>query len=87
MGGHTDKTERTSYYFGREVDLKEAGHADMKRINLAEYRVQQRDVQDTDTNFRFLDLLLEHRLLIKKEAPYNYLVRNSGTNAYHGPHC
>jgi hypothetical protein len=23
MRGHTDKTERTSYYFGREIDLKE----------------------------------------------------------------
>ena len=59
----------------------------MKWINLAQYRVQQRDVQDKDMNFLFLDLLLEHRLLIKKEASYNYLVRNSGTNAYHGPHC
>jgi len=40
MKGHTDKTEHKSYYFGREVDLKEAGHADMKWINLAEYKVQ-----------------------------------------------
>ena len=40
MRGHTNKAERISYYFGREVDLKEAGHAGIKWINLAEYRVQ-----------------------------------------------
>jgi len=40
MRGHTDKAERTSYYFSREFDLKEAGNADIKWINLAEYRVQ-----------------------------------------------
>ena len=27
MRGHTDKAERTSYYFDIQVDLKEAGHA------------------------------------------------------------
>ena len=88
MRGHIDKAERTSYYFSREVDLKEAGHADMKWINLAEYRFQQRNVQNMDMNFGFLTSCYMYSVnFLKKGAPYNYLVRNSGINAYHGPHC
>jgi hypothetical protein len=40
MGGHADKVTRTSQHFSRKVELKEAGHADVTWINLAEDRVQ-----------------------------------------------